>query len=149
MNRTLKEATVRRYHDDSHDQLRQHLGAFLDAYNFGKRLKTLNGLTPFEFICVVWTKEPDRFRLDPTRFTPGLHNYSYRNNWPAVNGPSAWWRCTGWSTTSTTASFGERTGLNRQPKTPKSDFTNLVSAQTMRIFGESCHNFLHTRLLTK
>ena len=47
-NRTLKEATVRRYHYDSHDQLRQHLGAFLDAYNFGKRLKTLKGLTPFE-----------------------------------------------------------------------------------------------------
>ena len=44
MNRTLKEATVRRYHYDSHDQLRQHLGAFLDAYNFGKSLKTHLGL---------------------------------------------------------------------------------------------------------
>ena len=31
MNRTFKEATVRRYHYDSHDQLRQHLAAFLDA----------------------------------------------------------------------------------------------------------------------
>src|ERR1039457_2163482 len=48
MNRTLKEATVRRYHYDSHDQLRQHLATFLDAYNFAKRLKTLKGLTPFE-----------------------------------------------------------------------------------------------------
>ena len=65
MNRTLKEATVRRYHYDSHDQLRQHLGAFLDAYNFGKRLKTLKGLTPFESVCAAWTKEPARFRLDP------------------------------------------------------------------------------------
>ena len=53
MNRTLKEATVRRYHYDSHDQLRQHLGAFLDAYNFGKRLKTLKGLTPFESVCAA------------------------------------------------------------------------------------------------
>ena len=50
MNRTLKEATIRRYHYDSHCQLRQHLGAFLDAYNFGKRLKTLKGLTPFESV---------------------------------------------------------------------------------------------------
>ena len=66
MNRTLKEATVRRY----------HLGAFLDAYNFGKRLKTLKGLTPFEAICEVWTKEPDRFKLDPTQLTPGLHTRS-------------------------------------------------------------------------
>ena len=64
---------VRRYHSDRHDQLRQDLGAFLDAYNFGKRLKTLKGLAPFEAICEVWTKEPDRFKLDPTQLTPGLH----------------------------------------------------------------------------
>lgn len=38
MNRTLKEATVRRYHYDNHDQLRAHLQTFLDAYNFAKRL---------------------------------------------------------------------------------------------------------------
>ena len=73
MNRTLKEATVRRYHYDSHDQLRQHLAAFLDAYNFAKRLKTLKGLTPYESICEAWTNEPDRFRLDPTHLTPGLN----------------------------------------------------------------------------
>ena len=42
MNRTIKEATVKRYHYDSHDQLRQHLSGFIDAYNFGCRLKTLN-----------------------------------------------------------------------------------------------------------
>jgi transposase InsO family protein len=35
MNRTIKEATVKRYHYDSHDQLRQHLRLFLDAYNHG------------------------------------------------------------------------------------------------------------------
>jgi len=38
MNRTLKEATVRRDHYDNHDQLRAHLQTFLDAYNFAKRL---------------------------------------------------------------------------------------------------------------
>jgi transposase InsO family protein len=31
MNRTLKDATVRRYHYDSHDQLRDHLQTFLAA----------------------------------------------------------------------------------------------------------------------
>ena len=41
MNRTLKEATVRRYHYETHDQLREHLDTFLAAYNFAKRLKTL------------------------------------------------------------------------------------------------------------
>ena len=73
MNRTLKEATVRRYHYETHAQLEAHLGAFLDAYNFAKRLKTLSGLTPYEHICAVWTKEPDRFNLDPTHLTAGLN----------------------------------------------------------------------------
>ena len=43
MNRTIKEATVKRYHYDSHAQLRQHLGDFVAAYNFAHRLKTLKG----------------------------------------------------------------------------------------------------------
>jgi hypothetical protein len=55
MNRTIKEATVHRYHYDSHTQLKRHLDDFVDAYNFGRRLKTLKGLTPHEFICKTWT----------------------------------------------------------------------------------------------
>ena len=74
MNRTLKEATVRRYHYDSQDQLRQHLAAFLDAYNFAKRLKTLKGLTPFESIYKAWTNEPDRFKHEPIQLISGLHS---------------------------------------------------------------------------
>jgi transposase InsO family protein len=73
MNRTIKEATVRRYHYDSHDQLRQHLADFVAAYNFARRLKTLKGLTPYEFICKAWVKERRRFRLDPTHQMPGLN----------------------------------------------------------------------------
>ena len=38
MNRTIKEATVKRYHHDSHDQLRTHLADFMAAYNFARRL---------------------------------------------------------------------------------------------------------------
>ncbi|UAJ10569.1 integrase core domain-containing protein [Polymorphobacter megasporae] len=33
MNRSIKEATVNRYHYDTHDQFRQHLGDFVAAYN--------------------------------------------------------------------------------------------------------------------
>ena len=71
MNRTLKEATVRRYHYASHDELRVHLQLFLDAYNYARRLKTLRGLTPYEFVCKTWTEQPARFRVDPTHLTPG------------------------------------------------------------------------------
>ena len=74
MNRTLKEATVRRYHYDSHDQLRDHLATFLAAYNFAKRLKTLRGLTPHEYICKCWTENPDQFRLNPFHLKLGLNN---------------------------------------------------------------------------
>lgn len=73
MNRTIKDATIKRYHYDAHEQLRSHLGDFLDAYNFARRLKTLAGLTPYEYICKIWTSEPERFTIDPTHQTPGLY----------------------------------------------------------------------------
>ena len=45
MNRTSKDATVKRYHYESLDQLRAHLQLFLDAYNHASRLKTLRAST--------------------------------------------------------------------------------------------------------
>jgi transposase-like protein len=38
-----------------------------------KRLKTLHGLTAYEFICKCWQTEPDRFTLDPIHQMPGLN----------------------------------------------------------------------------
>ena len=73
MNRTLKEATVQRYYYENHDQLRRHLADFLAAYNFAKRLKTLSGLTPHEYVCKNWIEDPSRFNKDPTHFTSGLY----------------------------------------------------------------------------
>jgi transposase-like protein len=74
MNRTLKEATVYRYYYDTHQQLREHLATFLMAYNFAKRLKSLKGFTPFEYICQQWQKQPERFLSDPSHLTLGLNN---------------------------------------------------------------------------
>ena len=71
MNRTIKDATVKRFHYDDHDQLRRHLADFVAAYNFARRLKTLKGLTPYEHICNAWTKEPERFTLNPLHQMPG------------------------------------------------------------------------------
>jgi transposase InsO family protein len=75
MNRTLKDATVNRYHYGTHRQLKEHLQAFLMAYNFAKRLKTLRGLTPYEHICKVWTTQPNQFTLNPLHHTVGLNTY--------------------------------------------------------------------------
>ncbi len=73
MNRTLKDATVKRYFYETHDELRNHLGDFVQAYNFARRLKTLRGLTPYEFVCKTWTAEPGRFTVNPLQKFPGLN----------------------------------------------------------------------------
>jgi transposase InsO family protein len=73
MNRTIKEATVKRFHYTTHDQLRTHLADFVAAYNFGRRLKTLRGLTPYEFVCKTWTEQPQRFTINPLHQMPGLN----------------------------------------------------------------------------
>jgi hypothetical protein len=73
MNRAIKDATVQRYHYGSHEQLRHHLADFLDAYKYARRLKTLSWLTPYEYICKIWTSDPDRFIVDPIHLMPGLN----------------------------------------------------------------------------
>ena len=74
MNRTIKEATVKRYHYESHQKLKEHLYNFVNAYNFAKRLKTLKGLTSYEYIINIWKKEPERFKVNPIHHTLGLNN---------------------------------------------------------------------------
>ena len=44
MNRTIKDATVKRYHDDSHHQLRRHLQDFIDADLSGASSNRRKGL---------------------------------------------------------------------------------------------------------
>ena len=60
-------------HPWTNDQLRTHLGDFLAAHNFARRLKALGGLTSYVNICKIWTSEPDRFITDPIHQMPGLH----------------------------------------------------------------------------
>lgn len=67
MNRTIKETTVKRYHYDTHRQLENHLTGFIAAYSYARRLKTLRGLTPYEFICKLGPNSPSA--LPPTRTT--------------------------------------------------------------------------------
>ena len=43
------------------------------AYPFAKRLKTLKGLTPYQFLCAAWQKDTDSFTLNPIHHTPELN----------------------------------------------------------------------------
>ena len=73
MNRTIKEATVQRFSDQTTQELNEHLHAFLLAYNHAKRLKTLRGLIPpHEFVCAKWQMNPTTFTHDPTQLTLGI-----------------------------------------------------------------------------
>ena len=73
MHRTLKEQTVYRYFYQSHSQLRRHLEAFILAYNFAKRLKALQGRSPYEYICDQWRDNPDYFHKNPHHLTARLN----------------------------------------------------------------------------
>lgn len=45
------------------------------AYNFACRLGTLNGLTPYEYICKIRASKPDRFISNPIHQMPGLNTW--------------------------------------------------------------------------
>jgi hypothetical protein len=71
MNRTLKDATVGRYHHGSPDELRRRLQVVLDAHDHARGLKTLRGLTPYESIRKAWTEQPSGFTPDAAHYTLG------------------------------------------------------------------------------
>ena len=56
MNRTVKGATVKRFHCETTGQSPTHVQTFLRACDLAKRLKRLHGLTSYGFICAEWRK---------------------------------------------------------------------------------------------
>lgn len=50
--------------------MREHLANFVAAYNFANRRRTLKDLTPYEYICKCWPKEPKRFTSNRHHQTP-------------------------------------------------------------------------------
>lgn len=56
----------------SEAHLRQLVEHFVHAYNFRRKLKTLRGKTPYEFLCRAWAEHPERFRRDPHHELVGL-----------------------------------------------------------------------------
>lgn len=68
MERTIRESIT--FASEAH--LTNLLHDFVQAYNFRRRLKTLRGLTPHDFLCAVWRQEPHRFLRDPNHQILGL-----------------------------------------------------------------------------
>jgi transposase InsO family protein len=74
INRTLKDATVKTYHYDTIDQFKSHLYDFFMAYNFQRKLKSLNFLSPYEKIRAEWLMHPALFHSNPDHYLLGLNN---------------------------------------------------------------------------
>jgi hypothetical protein len=64
----------KRFHCDRHDPLQTHLADFTAAHTFTRRLKTLGGLTPPQYICKIWTSGPATSILNPIHQMPGLNS---------------------------------------------------------------------------
>lgn len=69
MNRTIKKATIKRDHYDSHDQLHTYLANFLAVYNAARTLETI-GTTFAQKICNILAKKR----------VPQIHTYSGQND---------------------------------------------------------------------
>ena len=72
MNWTIKAGAVRRFHYDSPGRLGTHLAGFINAYHPIRRIKTLSGLKPYEYIAKIWTPDPNRLIDDPIHQMPEL-----------------------------------------------------------------------------
>lgn len=72
MNRTIKDASVKCFHYGSHDQLRMHLAARLNAYNFARWPKTLTHLASYGSFFSMLTSQIDRFIVDRAHQLPRI-----------------------------------------------------------------------------
>ncbi len=65
MNRTIKEATVKKFYYKNHDILEKHLQSFINVYNYANPLKSLKGLCPYEKICLYLRSEEGKPYFNP------------------------------------------------------------------------------------
>ena len=72
-NKTIKKATVKQYHYDTTDQLKNHLMAYLLVHNFQKKLKSLKFITPYDFILLSFKNNPELFKDNPHHKIVGLN----------------------------------------------------------------------------
>lgn len=77
MNRAIKGTTTKTYHYDSINQFEKHLQEFILAYNFAKKLKSLNFKTPFGFLIEKFKNNPTLFYQNPDHYLRGLNNYPH------------------------------------------------------------------------
>ena len=75
INRTIKEATIKKYYYKNKEKLQNHLNSFLNAYNYAQPLKTLKGLTPYEKVLLYLNNLDDKSKINPVHKSSGRNIY--------------------------------------------------------------------------
>jgi transposase-like protein len=73
MNKKIKVNTVKRFHYDSVEALKQHLYAYILNYNFNLKLRAIGRVPPFEAMLHWYNKSPSSFTVNPTHLIVGLN----------------------------------------------------------------------------
>jgi transposase InsO family protein len=73
MNRTLKEATIKKYYYESQKQREQHIKQFIEAYHYASQLKVIGFISPVQFILNEYQVKSWLFHSDPNHYFKG-HN---------------------------------------------------------------------------
>ena len=74
INRTIKEATVKKYYYDNHEKFQNHLNTFINAYNYAQPLKVLKGKTPYEKVLLYLNSEQGKHKINPMYKLLGPNN---------------------------------------------------------------------------
>ena len=72
MNRTIKDATVKRFHYESHDQLAAATSPTSSRRNFARGTKHSKASRHMSSSVSDGQKEPERYKLDPIHQMPRL-----------------------------------------------------------------------------
>jgi transposase InsO family protein len=75
MNKKIKANTIKRFHYDSVEALKEHLYAYILNYNFNLKLRAIGRKPPFEAILDFYQKTPDIFTINPDHLIVGLNRY--------------------------------------------------------------------------
>jgi transposase InsO family protein len=73
-NRTLKEATLKKYHYDNKDIMEKHINDFIIVYNCAKKLSAIKRMTPAQFCIKSYQENPKAFRKNPYHQIVGLNS---------------------------------------------------------------------------
>ena len=73
MNKKIKANTIKRFHYDSIEALKEHLYAYILIYNFNLKLRAIGRKPPFEAILDFYQKTPDIFTINPDHLIVGLN----------------------------------------------------------------------------